>query len=392
MVPATLANPGRVALAAVSDSRLNVSNRPPRFAQFSKSFNKKAPGNRSSMALKRSMTVGLGEKEFLGSQVHLTPRQEKARVLKMRLQLAYFKVKTNQTDVPLHRLKLRQGEENEAEDKDRTIVVDDSHPAEGAHIDETRTEAPDALSDLLAASSPLYRKSAPTIRVRKTRTRKRRKLVAGTTRRRDPVRRRSRHGKLDDVVTRRSSRSSASPALGVSGASSQNVCAQTIGGAPEHRMPFTLPTPYTHKSFSNQTSPSRFAMSRQNLAPALTRALPLAMPRTLGASLPTPLPTPLAGYRSQWPPIGGVASSVPPVTMTTRGTTNLDHASPVEAVDADATIAQNASIITTPSKPNTSASRTIDQDATVVQSPSRVLSTPSSMGAAQCLLQLARRK
>lgn len=274
----------RVALAPITDSQVNVEFARRSFAGFGK--------EKPDLLLQRSASADLVAAKCRSDLLKLTPRQEKARVLKMRLQLAYYKVKTNQTEVPLvelkRRLQIRAGGRADRASKARAV----SKRLDTAHGRSTST--PNALTDLLAASSPIFNR-------KQHRTAKRH----------------SHRTKLDDVIYQRARRAASVP------------CVPRFG----------LPLP-TLKHTMSVTSPARFSLGNK---PALNRT----------------------------------RSAVPPVIIS-----QLNTAASISA-DADATLVQNtSSMLMTPVK---------GAQGVQVSSPTRVLSTPSSIGAARCLLQLAHR-
>ncbi|VEU21308.1 DEKNAAC102264 [Brettanomyces naardenensis] len=358
----------RVALAPLSDAKLNINfahNRAGPLKAYSKSLlvsNDEERYTSRHLTLKRSLSTGLTnrEQQLLYNGV-ITPRQEKARILKMRLQLAYYKVKTNQTDVPLHKLRLPYTHKETAETK-----RDDDQP-----------KSLDALSDLLAASSPLFKRTSIATAHRNSgtsTTHRKPKLI------RSAARTRMLCGKLDDVVARRSSGHGHKFSLDsarVPSSYTQPLSAPAVSS----RFSLTLPTPYPQHSFSNQTSPSRFAISKTGGGLAQGSLQTRRLPPAPGTASHVPLVT-----------LSQVANSRPSFTSTAA------TAAPSHSVqDADATIIQNtSSMIATPVR-NTNASRVNDKDSTIHQDDSqsqlspRILSTPSSIGAARCLLQLAHR-
>ncbi|QPG72816.1 hypothetical protein FOA43_000118 [Brettanomyces nanus] len=314
----------------------------------------------------RSMSMGLEEKELLCRRAKLTPRQEKARILKMRLQLAYYKVKTNQADVPVHQLRL-PGVGRKYNDVSFTPDTAPCSPNQPIHRkSKSQPKSLDALSDLLAASSPLFKRTNPVNAThrRPGRSGKHKMLKSinhsGKTR-----------GKrLDDVVAARKSASSLMQrqqqqplsmyghihAFSIDCTRSRPSYLQPLSAPPiASRMGLTLPTPFHHQSFSNQTSPSRFLISNTGRGIARTSIFPPSVPTT-------------------------------------------------NSQDLDATIIQNtSSLILTPVRGTRAPKlgvagssdryQSINQDEIQAQtkSPSRLQSTPSSIGAARCLLQLAHR-
>jgi len=341
------------------------------------------------------MTVGLGEEDLVYKRARMTPRQEKARILKMRLQLAYYKVKTNQTDVPIHRLRFTK-EGNES------LTGTRSSPQSPTRTAGEPGKGMDALSDLLAASSPLLKKNshrlhrkANTISVSRNSglppTFEDSVLRKGNVKRTLNPKTQS-HGKLENVVARRSSRNYQHSAF----KRSEHI---TNGS---RRIGLTLPTPFLHQSFSSKTSPSRFAISQSCMRTG-TGKDKFLLPGVSSTLPPIPV-SQLSDTRSSRPDRRlGLQSHNSKENMTSH---QKRHSAGEVLLyrdttkDEDATLPQNTSslVMSTPTKNQKVNStlildkdRTIDQDETQIQSPSRVLSTPSSIGAAKCLLQLARR-
>lgn len=386
---------GRYALAPVSESKLNSNNFSQNcirsFAGDTKDLKHRT--NHHNMTLRRSMTVGLGEEDLVYKRARTTPRQEKARILKMRLQLAYYKVKTNQTDVPIHRLRFpKEGDNN--------LTGTYSSPQSPTRGAAESGKGMDALSDLLAASSPLLKKSSHKLH-RKANTISVSRNTGLSPTFEESVLRRSnvsrtlnprtqRHGKLENVVARRSSRISQHSAF----KRSEHI---TNGS---RRIGLTLPTPFLHQSFSSKTSPSRFVIS-PNCATTHTGKDNFLLPGVSSTLPPIPV-SQLSDTRSARP-----ARQLNLLNSEGNATCHQKRHSASEALhykdigqDADATIPQNTSslIMSTPTKipkivPTSilDKDKAVDQDETQIQSPLRVLSTPSSIGAAKCLLQLARR-
>ncbi|KAH3670911.1 hypothetical protein OGAPHI_000622 [Ogataea philodendri] len=214
-----------------------------------------------------------------GGSKEMSPGLRRARAFKLKLQLAYYKVSTNQTDVPLDKLKVMET------DKQHGSPISKRHRS-------------NALDDLLASSTP----------------------VLNRKRKADQIRKRA-VSFLDDVVKKRATTANLKRAsLEYRKASSFNTLAQT--------------------------SPSRFV--------------------TLSAD----------SNRVRLPPV------------------------PKNAMDpSDSTIMEANSTFMTPIKPhlNTSMSESskifssVSRSAHMEPSPTRLMSTPSSIGAARCLLQLAHR-
>ncbi|KAG7879330.1 hypothetical protein KL905_003271 [Ogataea polymorpha] len=215
---------------------------------------------------------------FEGSK-EMSPKLQRARMLKLKLQLAYYKVTTNQMDVPLTSLKVPSKERQH-----------------GSPISKRRRS--NALDDLLASSTP----------------------VLNRNRRIGPMRRRG-VSFLDDVVKKR--------------ATSANLKRASL----QYRKVSSL-------NSVAQTSPSRFVTTSK----------------------------------------GASKAKLPPVPR------NAIHHSDSTLLDSDSTFM-------TPIKPplNTSMTETskllssISRPNQLDLSPTRLMSTPSSIGAARCLLQLAHR-
>lgn len=121
----------RPVLSIVSDSNLNIrkkysSDFPKLPAKTSTPLSARLTENRTfdDIVNKHSEKIpvkrSISDRERMGtlnstSDVELSPKLKRARLLKMKLKLAYFKVKTNQTDIPLTSLKLpeeRKAKEN----------------------------------------------------------------------------------------------------------------------------------------------------------------------------------------------------------------------------------------------------------------------------------------
>lgn len=111
----------RPVLSVISENQLNInnnnnSNLPSDSSSFIKQNAHSTPIRSKISVLNNSSAINVGttaignNKRSLNldndDDINVSPKLKRARLLKMKLQLAYFKVKTNQTEIPLNDLKL----------------------------------------------------------------------------------------------------------------------------------------------------------------------------------------------------------------------------------------------------------------------------------------------
>lgn len=111
----------RPVLSVISNNQLNIHNNIPNTNNLNESntFIKNNAHSTPIRSKSNNLNV-IANKKRLISEINnsneddedISPKLKRARLLKMKLQLAYFKVKTNQTDIPLSDLKLPNNKNN----------------------------------------------------------------------------------------------------------------------------------------------------------------------------------------------------------------------------------------------------------------------------------------
>ncbi|GMG21647.1 unnamed protein product [Ambrosiozyma monospora] len=370
----------------------------------------------------------------------ISPRMERAKNLKLKLQLAYYKVKTNQTGVPLQDLKLPLQAPTPTKSRRHNNSYHSYHSSntldafnQCSNVAQNAQNV-NAIADLLAASTPLLMKKVNAVPPKSFKFSKVSVLSTGSTR----SSKNSHKCFLDEVVNKKATcanlkrasleffQATKSDCHNGNNHHHTNECSRSGSSsptsAPSHITNFnlgSLPTPTTastssnpvqatylhhHLLISNQTSPSKFVISRPELnrepvsyktsvkLPPISKFFDNESTKQRCYSLPTPSTTTTG------------SASTTPSTVTTSS--NHQH------TESDSTILQNTSsllLMTTPVGKSKSfagsstnsimgrKSRNINQQSNtadetqLMSSPTRLLSTPSSIGAARCLLQLSKR-
>ncbi|GMG18553.1 hypothetical protein B5S33_g4737 [[Candida] boidinii] len=473
--------------------------------------------NHSTPAKRRLVTSSLISDYENENDVFTSPRLERARMLKLKLQLAYYKVQTNQTNTPLFDLKpVSTNKSNTQFDLTNEQTIDNDETQElieedtGIHemhdddeddkvdrvfsnnIEASRRsitspsatvfakQRSNAISDLLAASSPivsnrvssmLITKPLPTNKTQNGFSNKQSNsslsvssspsdnssLDSSIIKRKSPALSSSSNSSslMDNVVTKRATTANMkrlklefaekSPELKNSKLMSLDEAAtngprsasntpkdsefpktasatqkpvETISAATTTTVaasessapsaPFVYKKPLISSLINpscNSTSPSRFAMSNKynsetqnatgyKLPPIpkfASQVPPIAQNKRVlkVADLKNPVVSPntvslnnIASHQKT-----NISSLINPPSFTTVNESD----STKQQIDPNSTILMNTTslMMATPIK---KGNQTFDGDETqIMSSPTRLLSTPSSIGAARCLLQLAHR-
>ncbi|ODV83234.1 hypothetical protein CANARDRAFT_177878 [[Candida] arabinofermentans NRRL YB-2248] len=379
----------RIALGPVSDSCINISNHN---HNKSKSFGgfKKLPqvfNTSPSPSLKRSATYDGSQNDSLKKiQLESSPRLERARMLKLKLQLAYYKVKTDQTDVLLDELKVttdkEQNQEQQQQQQQQQHPINRSFDTYQPQISSPLTnkkQASNAIADLLAASTPLIlnkqkkRKLWINNNNKRVRSNSTGKIVSIERYR---VSKNPSVGFLDDVVRKKGTRENL-----------KRASLEFLKSVPDLQCPLSAPASQTCFSLnlpSSQTSPSRFVSSVADKSKMKLPPIPkFAQDTKHNDQLPTPSNT-------------NIDTSLENTIIESTTTTQhqiIPMTTPIRKLVSRSNKSSKSSS-SSQSNNNTSIdqSNVIDADETqLMQSPTRLMSTPSSIGAARCLLQLAHR-
>ncbi|GME81761.1 unnamed protein product [Ambrosiozyma monospora] len=356
---------------------------------------------------------------------------ERAKNLKLKLQLAYYKVKTNQTGVPLQDLKLPLQAPTPTKSRHHNNSVNSYQSSntldvfnQGSNASQNSQNV-NAMADLLAASTPLLMKKVNAVPPKSFNFSKVSVLSTGSNR----SSKNSHKCFLDEVVNKKATCANLKRASLEFFQATKSDChngnhhhtsecsssgSSSPTSAPSHITNFnlgSLPTPTTasissnplhhHLLVSNQTSPSKFVISRPDInrepvtyknsvkLPPIPKFFDNESTKQRCYSLPTPSTT-------------SASTLATPTTFT--ASSNHQH------TESDSTILQNTSsllLMTTPvgkSKSFAGASSNsirgrkshnqqsnAGDETQLLSSPTRLLSTPSSIGAARCLLQLSKR-
>lgn len=289
------------------------------------------------------------------NSVQLSPRLRRARLIKMKLQLAYYKVRTNQTHIPTSSLKLNGNDKVEDSlllktakfepvEKEKVKIKENEDEDDGIDNNETIDQSCDKIDN----DNIIDKTSLEKVQVSKN------SINVNNIQQRS-------HSRLDDVVIgkSKSNRKSNSNKITKPSINSQNF-----------RLSLTSPSRFAHTSkLSTKPKPSNIFIPR---------------PRNI---FNTSLTMSNGSINNN---SANANSTVDEEDLTVEDPdqtifqTSLTQSIPPPPLSAPLIPTE------TPLRRNKQRSHSFSND-TILSSPSRLLSTPSSIGAARCLLQLAHR-
>lgn len=291
------------------------------------------------------------------NSVQLSPRLRRARLIKMKLQLAYYKVRTNQTHIPTSSLKLNGNDKVEDSlllktakfepvEKEKAKIKENEDEDDGIDNNETIDQSCDKIDN----DSIIDKTSLEKVQVSKH------SINVNNIQQRS-------HSRLDDVVIGKSKSNRKSN-------SNTNKITKPSINSQNFRLSLTSPSRFAHTSkLSTKSKPSNIFIPR---------------PRNI---FNTSLTMSNGSINNN---SANANSTVDEEDLTVEDPdqtifqTSLTQSIPPPPLSAPLIPTE------TPLRRNKQRSHSFSND-TILSSPSRLLSTPSSIGAARCLLQLAHR-